>query len=243
MRSHLLVGKVRHRRFVPQRYEFEHDVFYLALDLAEVGHVTSRLRLLSYNRANICALRDDDHFAGGPFAAEAATHAGLTRDPRPGELLAITYPRVFGYVFNPVSFYLRHEDDALVSMVAEVHNTHGERHVYPLTPEAPPHAPWRASAPKDFYVSPFISMDATYRFAVRETARTLFIGIAERERGKPAFYADIRLERRQLSDWQLLRTLARIPLVPLKTTALIHWHALRLWRRGVPFYSHAELSH
>jgi DUF1365 family protein len=124
--------------------------------------------------------------------------------------------------------------------VAEVHNTHGERHVYPLAPEGEPGAPWRAAAGKEFYVSPFISMDADYRFAVRETGSSLFIGIAERDKGQHAFYADIRLERRPLDDRELLRALLRMPLVPLKTTALIHWHALRLWRWGVPFHSHGD---
>jgi DUF1365 family protein len=240
MNSHLLVGKMRHKRLKPRRYDFEHDVFYLAIDLAELDEVVSRVRLLSYNRPNVCTLRDEDHFAGGPLAAEAAAAAGIGRDPAPGELLAITYPRVLGYVFNPVSFYLHHEGGALRSMVAEVHNTHGERHVYSLQPRGSRGTPWRAAADKSFYVSPFISMDADYRFAVRETADSLFIGIAERDHGQHAFYADIRLERRPLNDRELSRALARMPLVPLKTSLLIHWHAFRLWRRGVPFHPHRE---
>jgi DUF1365 family protein len=236
--SHLLVGKVRHRRFMPLDYRFEHDVFYLALDLAELGEVDRRLRLFSYNRANVLSLLDRDHFDGGPIPAAVRAHLPCPSGTA-SNITMVAYPRVLGYVFNPVTFYLVHDGPVLRSAVAEVHNTHGERHVYPLAADGRSSRYWTSSAEKAFYVSPFIGPDASYRFSIEEPAGGLVIRIRESENGAPLLYADARLRRLPLTDANLARVLVRVPLVTLKTIGLIHWHAFRLWRARVPFHSHA----
>jgi DUF1365 family protein len=236
MTSELLIGKVRHHRLAPIDYAFEHDVFYLAIDLAELDEAVERLRLLGYNRANVMNLRDSDHFDGGPLAERAAAAAQL----QPGERLTmISYPRVLGYVFNPVSFYLVHgEDDRLRRVVAEVHNTHGERHVYLLADESGGAPTWRSSCEKRFYVSPFLALEGRYTFAIRETAARIEIRINEMEGDRMMLHTGLRLERRPLTNGEVAKALLRVPLVGLKTTALIHRHALSLWRKRVTFSPH-----
>lgn len=243
MRSHLLVGKVMHHRLTPVDYRFEHDVFYLALDLDELAEVDRNLRLLAYNRANVFALLDGDHFDGGDLRASAHEAATLANLPGDARVTMVAYPRAAGYLFNPVTFYLVRSQGRLVRVVAEVHNTHRERFVYPLEGEYDATGAWTATAEKQFYVSPFIAPEGSYMFTIRDTARQLEIRIDERDAtGETVLLTGLRLQRRRLRDRTLAAAGIRIPVVGLKTIALIHFHAVRLWMRRLPFYSHGAAA-
>lgn len=245
MRSHLLSGKVRHRRSQPMAYELEHDVFYLALDLSEIDAVARRLRLFSRNRFNLLALHDHDHWVPDATDLQASVLAHLRDegfDPERWRITFIATPRVLGYQFNPASFYLcRDESGALRVVVIEVHNTHHERHLYTLRPERRGTG-WVDAMDKDFYVSPFIDMDARYSVRVQDDPGRVRIAISETERGSPMLVATLMADRRRLTDRTLLRTLLRIPLATHKTIAVIHLHALRMWLRGFHFRRHSEVT-
>lgn len=103
---------------------------------------------------------------------------------------------------------------------------------------------FKGVADKRMYVSPFIAPDAQYQVLVWETADRLSITIREREGNELTLFARLQVRRSTLTDGQLLRLLARDPLIVLKTSALIFWHAARLWWRGVPWrrYVRAEAS-
>jgi hypothetical protein len=245
MRSHLLDGKVRHRRARPTVYALQHDVWYVALDLDEIDAVAGSLRLLSRNRPNLLSLRDRDHLDPPAADLRTATHAHLRAsgiDPDGWRVTLVTNVRVFGYVFNPASFYLcRDRAGSLRVVIIEVHNTHGERHLYTLTPErrGSSHV---AEMDKGFYVSPFIDMDARYRVQVRDEPSRLRIAIDETEHGEPLLATSLMLTRRRLTDRNLARMLVRNPFVTQKTIGMIHWHALRLWWRGVRFHRHGAAA-
>jgi uncharacterized protein len=243
MRSHLLEGKVRHRRSRPFVYTLEHDVYYAALDLSELDEVDRRLRLLSRNRPNLLTFRDDDHWPGTATDLPAVVQQHLRHegeDPTGWRITLIANLRVFGYVFNPASFYLcRDVEGVLRIVVVEVHNTHGERHLYTLRPQADERA-FVASMDKDFYVSPFIDVDGRYTLRVQDNADGVRIAILMLEGGEPLLSATVVLARRPLTDRMLARMLVRYPFVTLKTIAMIHWHALHLWRRGARFHRHSE---
>jgi DUF1365 family protein len=243
MRSHLLEGTVRHRRSRPFTYGLEHGVWYAALDLSELDDVASRLRLLGRNRRGVVELRDADHLPtpARDLAIDFLDHLraeGL--DPAGWTVTLVTNLRVLGYVFNPASFFLcRAEDGTLQVVVVEVHNTFGERHLYTLR-RARPDGPFVAAMDKEFFVSPFIEMDAGYAVHVGEDERGLRIAINERQGGKPLLSTSLVLRRRRLTDRNLLRVLVRYPLVTHKTIAAIHWHALRLWLKGARFLRHGD---
>jgi hypothetical protein len=245
MRSHLLHGKVRHRRSRPVEYELEHSVFYLALDLSELDTVAGRLRLLSRNRPNVLTFRDRDHWLpeATDLAASVDEHLrGEGLDPTGWRITFIATPRVFGYQFNPASFYLCRDTRGLLGVVViEVHNTHGERRLYSLHPERQGSG-WVDEMDKDFYVSPFIDMEAHYRVRVQDEPRTLRIAITESEHGQPMLTASVVLQRARLTDRTLARVLLRIPFATHKTIAAIHLHAWRLWRRGIRFHRHSEVT-
>lgn len=239
LRSHLLAGTIRHRRDRHTAYDFTHRVWYLALDLDELPEVGRRLRLLSFNRRNLLELRDADHLERGHAGLRAAVDGRLAAhhlDPARTRVTLIAYPRVAGYVFNPVSFYLCHDEAAVLRLVlAEVHNTHGDREVYDFLPVGDGGPVFRGTQDKRMYVSPFIAPDATYELLVREDAERLSISIREAEGEEAVLFAQLQLHRVPLTNRHLLGLLARDPLVPLKTSALIFWHAVRLWWRGVPW--------
>jgi uncharacterized protein len=251
MRSHLLEGVVRHRRARPVTYSLEHGVYYLALDLDEMDVADRSVRLLSRGRPNVLSFRDEDHL--DPPATDLPTQvrdylATHGIDATGWQITLVANARVFGYVFDPASFYLcRDASGSLRVVIVEVHNTHGERHLYLLHPAEPQQdrrAPngFEAAMEKDFYVSPFIDLRGRYRVIVRDEARRLRITINEEQDGKLVLHASLDLARRPLSDRSLATMLIRHPLVTWKTTAMIHIHAFHLWRRGLPFHRHREAA-
>lgn len=245
MRSHLLDGKVRHRRARPFVYELEHDVYYAALDLSELDDVARANRLLSRNRRSILTFRDRDHMDPPADDVANAIHAHLRADGFDTDgwrITLVTNLRVFGYVFNPASFFLcRDRDGELRVVVIEVHNTHLERHLYTLRP-ASEAADFRSSMDKDFYVSPFLEMTGSYTVRVRDEASRLRITINEHEDDELKLHTSVDLRRIPLTDRNLARMLIRHPFVTHKTIAMIHVHAWRLWRRGARFHRHREAT-
>ncbi|MDA1185100.1 MAG: DUF1365 domain-containing protein [Acidobacteria bacterium] len=239
LRSHLLAGTIRHRRSRVTTYDFTHHVWYLALDLDELEEVDRRFCLLSVNRRNLLTVDDRDHLERGHEGLRDAIARrlwGHNLDPNQMRVTLIAYPRVLGYVFNPVSFYLcRDRDDMLRLVLAEVHNTHGDREVYDFAPVGKNARVFRGVADKRMYVSPFIGSVARYELLAWETDDRLTITIRECEGNTSTLFARLQVRRAPLTSGKLLRLLAHDPLVPLKTSALIFWHALRLWWRGVPW--------
>ena len=245
MRSHLLEGTVRHRRARPFVYALEHNVFYVALDLAELDEVARTLRLVSRNRPNLLSFRDGDHLDPPAVDLRTAVRDHLRAegvDPEGWRLMLITNLRVFGYVFNPASFYLcRDSAGALQVVVVEVHNTHHERHLYTLR-RPTDGSDYVASMDKDFYVSPFIEMVGRYTVRVRDDPARLRISINEDQDGELLIHTSLDLTRRPLTDRTVARMLVRHPFATQRTIGLIHWHALRLWRRGAQFHRHGAAA-
>jgi hypothetical protein len=251
MRSHLLEGKVGHRRARPFTYALEHDVWYAAFDVDELDEVDARLRLLRRNRRGVATFRDADHFPEPATDVAAAIRAHLRadgEDPEGWQVTLVTNLRVLGYVFNPASFFLcRDERGTLRVVVVEVHNTFGERHLYTLRPTGPTQGKregvaFTSAMDKAFFVSPFISIDGRYAVHVRDEPDRLRLAINLRQDGQPMLSTSLVLSRRVLSDRSLLRLLLRHPLVTHKTIGLIHLHALRLWLKGAPFFRHGAAA-
>ncbi len=238
-RSALLRGTVHHRRLQDTAYEFTHAAWYLEADLDERDHEDARGAWpLSVVRWVQRRVRPTDHLEGerGPLAsAVRARLAAQGVDASRWHIALVTYPRLGGALFNPVSFYLCHDETGVLRhAIAEVNNTHGDREVYdfPRTGDGPVFV---ATAEKRMYVSPFIDASARYELRVREQADHLVIDITEHEARGPVLFARMDLRRSPLTARALVATLARQPVMSLKTITLIAWHALRLRLRGVPW--------
>jgi len=235
--SALYAGTVMHRRWKPKRHRLQYRVFSLLVDLDELPLLTQRLKLFSHNRFNLFALMDRDFGAGDgtplrPWVDAQLAAAGL--ETKGIKVSLLCYPRILGYAFNPLSVFFcrRARDDALTAILYEVHNTFGERHCY-LIPTDPAETRVRQTCEKNFYVSPFIAMQATYRFDILPPGERIAVAIHQADPEGPLLDASFVAVRTPLSDVKLLSLLARHPLMALKVIGGIHWEALRLWLKGV----------
>ena len=241
--SALYVGTVTHHRWKPKRHHLRYGVFAMLADLDELPELARRLTLFSHNRFNLFALMDRDFGAGDgtalkPWVEAQLAQAGL--ETRGIRISLLCYPHILGYAFNPLSVFFcrRAQDGALIAILYEVHNTFGERHCY-LIPTESDGTPVRQECDKAFYVSPFIGMQATYRFQIlppsfeSEIGERVAIVINETDAEGPLLDASFVASRVPLSDGKLLSLMARHPLMGLKVIGGIHWEALRLWVKGI----------
>ena len=229
-------GTVVHDRRRPKRHHFRYRVFSLLLDLDELPALDRRSRLFAHNRWGPLSFYDADHGPTTgvplrPWVEARLAEAGLTPDGGPIRLLC--YPRIFGYVFNPLSVYFCfRRDGSLAAVLYEVCNTFRERHTYVIPVTASDRAVIRQRCAKALYVSPFIGMEAQYNFRVVPPGDGVNIVIRQEDVEGLLLAASFQGSRSPMTDRMLLRCLAAFPLLTVKIIAAIHWEALRLWIKG-----------
>ncbi len=154
-----------------------------------------------------------------------------------GRITMLANARLLGYVFNPLSLYWCHNaSGALECVIAEVHNTYGERHEYLLRPDAG----GRACVDKAFYVSPFLEVAGQYVMRVPEPTDELSVTIALRQGGATPFSATMKGHRLLATPRELVRLLVRRPLMTYRVSGLIRRHGIALWARRVPVVPRSE---
>jgi len=231
-----------HKRLRPFAHRFVYRVFSIWLDLDEVPELDRRLRLFSVNRWNLLSFHEGDHgprdgTALRPWMEAKLAAAGLEIAGGPIRLLC--FPRMFGFVFNPLTLWFCYQRDGhLVAVLHEVRNTFGEKHGYLI--EVPrqrdPKAPIRQTCDKHFYVSPFIGMTARYAFKLLEPGQRLSVVIQEAVPEGQLLVATQSGTRAELTDRAVLRALLAYPLLTFKVVAAIHWEAFRLWIKGAIYH-------
>ncbi|MCC6735804.1 MAG: DUF1365 family protein [Bauldia sp.] len=247
MRSALYRGIVVHQRTRPKAHRLRYRVFSLLVDLDELPALAGRLRLMGVDRGGLFGFRQADHGARAEGADLRAwvdarlAEAGIAIPGGRVELLC--YPRMFGFVFNPLSvFFCRDASGAVAAILYEVANTHGETHTY-VIPAAPDRAGVvRQSAEKLFYVSPFLPVGGRYRFRIDPPEAEVGLVIGLDDADGPLLTASFRGARTELTDGALVRALFAYPLMTLKVIAGIHWEALRIWRKGIAYRHHAPAA-
>lgn len=234
--SGLYAGTVVHRRLKPVRHRLSYRVVSLLADLDELPELDRRFRLFSHNRFGLFGFNDRDFAArdGRPLRQWAAEHlerAGIDAD---GPVRILCFPRILGFVFNPLSVWFCHRrDGSLAAILHEVSNTFGQRHGY-LIPAAPgPDGIVRQSCDKRFYVSPFMEMATSYQFRILPPADRVAVAIHQTDAEGAVLHASLAARRIELSDAALAAEWMRHPLMTLKVVAGIHWEALHLWRKGL----------
>ena len=233
-----------------------------ALDLDELDTLHRQLRLFSCNRTNVYNFRESDFLPTGealhnsdPAKAPIPTASGLKArvlaylsthdiDLTGGRVVLVTLPRVFGYLFNPVSFYFcfdRHGQP--VASIAEVTNTFKEMKPFVLGPatrqDSTATPTFSLRLPKYFYVSPFTDMDVAFDFTLRTPGEQLSVQIDDYDAGQRTLTSVLRGDRQPLSDGRLAWFTLKYPLITLRVITLIHWHALKLYLKNVPWFPKA----
>jgi uncharacterized protein len=245
MSSGLYVGTVMHERSFPRRHRLSYGVWYLLVDLDELPELDRHVPGFGHNRAAAVSVHDADHGARDgsplrPWIDARLAEAGV--DLEGGAVRLLTFPRIFGYVFNPISVWFCHgPDDDLRAILYEVSNTFGERHGY-LVPVGSGDVTGndrarslRSVFGKQLYVSPFIDMAATYDFTTRVPDERVSVVVRETAAGGRVLVATLNASRRPLTGRALASVLARYPLLTLKVIGGIHWEALKLRLKGAPY--------
>ena len=236
----LYFGSVMHRRLGSVRHRFRYRVFSILVDLDKLAELGRSTRLFSYNRWNIVAFYDRDHGPGdgSPLKLWIERHlsaAGLGH-VLGGRIRLLCFPRLWGYVFNPLSVYFCEAPDGrLAAILYEVNNTFGERHCYLEPVHSTPEGIAEHSTEKRFYVSPFILIDANYRFRVQLSDDQLSLAVRQASPDGQRLHAVLSGQAGPFDDWTMLRAIVSYPLMTFKVIAAIHWEALRLWRKGAPY--------
>lgn len=253
MNSCLYECDVFHRRLRPKSHEFRYRVFYFYLDLDELDAVERRLRLFSVNRPNVHSLRDADHFqydregSGRPAPPEQKPRAiadnvreFLQRSGCPlqgGSIRMLCFPRMFGYVFNPITIYFCFLDDgAPHAAVVEVGNTFRELKPFLVPLSADGSCDFELRCAKEYYVSPFSPVDLEFHFRFHLPDRNLRIFIDDYDPEGRTLVSTLTGDRLELTPGNLLRLTAKFPLLTLRVIFLIHWQALVLWLKRLPFF-------
>lgn len=236
-------ARVMHARLRPKGNRFAYRVPYLALGEAALGG--GRSGVLSVDRSNLFSVRTKD------YGADGLTGVAFVRDVlqrwqvhgADGEIVLVTIPRMLGFAFNPVSFWLcLDKAQALRAVVAEVNNTFGERHFYVCR-----HADNRPIEPQDtvvaekvFHVSPFMPVEGHYRFAFSWTGDGFGARIDLHDGEGLILTTSMAGKRVPVSSWRLVAALAGNPLLMFKVLGLIHYQAVRLWAKGIRHFRKPE---
>ncbi|MDO1580620.1 DUF1365 domain-containing protein [Rhizobium oryzicola] len=244
--SALYFGEVVHARQRPRAHRLRYSVFSLLLDLDELSALSRRLKLFAYNSWGVFSFWDKDHGNGEPGGLKAWVKTRLAEagiDTPDLRVTMLCYPRIFGYVFNPLTVYFCRDDSGrLLALLYEVCNTFMERHTYIIPVLGESEGSVKHSCAKAMYVSPFMPMECTYYFDIAPPGERVRVAINETDAEGQLLYASFAGRRAPLHDRMLGRALVTHPLMTIKVMAGIHWEALRLWLKGVPIYRHKKAN-
>ena len=234
--SSIYNGTVIHKRFKPKVHFFKYKVFSILIDISEINLLDKTLKIFSYNKFNIVSFYDEDH---GPRDGTSVKEWVIKNlkdnqiDTKDIKIKLLCYPRIFGFVFNPLSiFFIYNKKSELISILYEVKNTFNEQHTYIFKNKENKNT-IKHTCKKKFHVSPFIEMNCTYFFKILKPENKLSIVINQNDDQGKLLFASQDGEKKDLNSKNLLISYLSHPLMSFKIIGAIHFEALKLWLKGV----------
>ena len=236
--SFIYTGNVVHKRFKPKTHYFKYKVFSLLIDLSEIKLLDKNIKIFSHNKFNIVSFYDKDHGArdGGSIKDWVINNLKKNNvETKDIQIKLLCYPRIFGYVFNPLSvFYIYNSNSNLISVLYEVKNTFGEQHTYIFKTDIN-HNLIQHTCKKKFHVSPFIEMDCIYFFRLLKPGNKISVIIDQNNKYGKILYASQDGVRSDMTNSNLIKSYLKHPLMTFKIILAIHFEAFKLWSKGIKF--------
>lgn len=250
--SRIFRGKVVHERLGATSHAFSYPMTFFGINLSELHAIEHSATLFGYNHFRPLSINDHDYLRGGQRPIIEQLCEFLPREKVGERSILISSPRYFGYAFNPVNFYLRMAGSQLLCAVAEVNNTFGDRHIYPLTQlKNEGINKWSANCPKEFHVSPFNDMTGKYHFTFRIEENEIFLGVDLWKSGECVMKTWIKGQARPLTNSSITRYALLHPLdTAMNSMPRILWQAgllyfrkkLKVFKRPKPSSEHTVID-
>ena len=238
METCIYKGFVTHRRFKPARHYFSYKTFSILFNLAELEDLHKKIGIFSFNKFNIFSFYNKDHGSRDGNDLTEWVKKNLKKynlNFNVSKITLLCFPRIFGYVFNPLSIFYCYEQNVLKAILYEVKNTFNEQHTY-VFPVNNSSKIITQHCDKKFYVSPFIEMNTFYNFRLTEPNESIRILIKQTDKEGKILVACQVGRKQKISLKQLLINFSIHPMMTFKIMISIHYEALRLWKKGATYY-------
>ncbi len=241
MNSCIYNGDVTHTRFKPVKHFLKYYTFSILIDLDEIEKLSESNLIFSYNRFNVFSFYNRDH---GDRNGESLKQWVIDKlkiykvDSNINKIKLLCYPRIFGYVFNPLSIFYCYENSSLKAVFYEVKNTYNEQHTYIFKTNKS--GKIEQSCKKKFYVSPFMDMNTFYDFKLLNPEEKLFVSIRQTDQEGIILTAVQTGKRKEFNFKQLLINFLKYPLMTFKIITAIHFEAFLLWKKGAIYRSRSH---
>ena len=233
MNSCIYNGEVTHTRFKPVRHFLKYKTFSLLIDLDEINLLDKSIGIFSHNKFNIFSFYDKDHGDrdGGNLKDWVISNLKKFQiKENITNIKVLCYPRILGYVFNPLSIFYCYEKDKLIAIFYEVKNTFNEQHTYVFKIKNNNEIIQKCR--KKFYVSPFMDMETFYNFKLLNPNDKLSVFIKQTDADGTILTATQTGDKKEFSFKQLAINFIKYPLMTIKIISSIHYEALLLWKKG-----------
>ena len=233
MNSCIYNGEVTHTRFKPVRHFLKYKTFSLLIDLNEINLLDKSIGIFSHNKFNIFSFYDKDHGDrdGGNLKNWVISNLKKFQiKENITNIKVLCYPRILGYVFNPLSIFYCYEKEKLVAIFYEVKNTFNEQHTYIFKIKNNEEIIQKCR--KKFYVSPFMDMETFYNFKLINPNDKLSVFIKQTDADGTILTATQTGDKKEFSFKQLAINFLKYPLMTIKIISSIHYEALLLWKKG-----------
>ena len=238
MTSFIYNGTVIHKRFKPKIHLFKYRVFSLLIDLSELKNLDRKIKFFSLNRFNLISFFEKDHGDRDGSSLIDWVKKNLRDnkiDSTNIKIKLFCYPRIFGYVFNPLSvFYVYDLNDKLSAILYEVKNTFNEQHTYIFNVKNNQNL-IQHNCSKKFHVSPFIEMNCNYFFSLVRPGEKISVVIDQYQENEKILFASQDGKRANFTSTELIKSYLKHPLMTFKIIVAIHFEAFKLWIKGIKF--------